>query len=343
MDSSAKPTFICVTPVKDEAWILERFLRCASVWADHIVIADQQSRDATREIARQFERVRLIDNPIPRYDEAGRQKLLLEAARKLPLVAETNKRLIMALDADEALTGNFLRSPEWMTVQNAGPGSVICFNWVNIRPNFRSGWIPEVDLPLGYMDDGAEHQGTVLHNWRVPTPAGAPRIVCHDIKILHYQYSDWQRMKSKHRWYQCFERITNQQKSAIDIFRQYHHMYAVPDKQVANIDPKWFQIYSDMGIDMTSVTKQTSYYWDVQIADWLNEHGAEKFAQLDIWQVDYEAVFMAAHDVGPAQSLQDPRTPEQRETIAWLRKTQAVAAVDTAVQAHEVKLKEAGW
>ena len=34
---------ICLTPVKNEGWILERFLKCTSLWADYIIIADQSS------------------------------------------------------------------------------------------------------------------------------------------------------------------------------------------------------------------------------------------------------------------------------------------------------------
>ncbi|MFZ0503142.1 MAG: glycosyltransferase family 2 protein, partial [Chthoniobacterales bacterium] len=57
-----KPLVICLTPIKDEAWILERFLKCASTWADHIIIADQQSKDGSKEIARRFPKVTLIEN-----------------------------------------------------------------------------------------------------------------------------------------------------------------------------------------------------------------------------------------------------------------------------------------
>ncbi len=47
-----KPLLICLTPIKNEAWILDRFLKCASLWADYIIIADQQSTDSSIEIAK---------------------------------------------------------------------------------------------------------------------------------------------------------------------------------------------------------------------------------------------------------------------------------------------------
>ena len=342
MDAVERPTIVCVTPVKDEAWILERFLQCASTWADHIVVADQQSTDGSREIAGRFAKVTLIDNTIPKYDEAGRQKLLLQAARKVPLVRGTDRRLIVALDADELLSANYRDSAEWRTILGLPKGTVVCFNWVNVQPDFRGGWIPAVDLPLGYVDDGAEHGGAAIHSWRVPVPQGAPRVVCHDIKVLHYQYTDWQRMKSKHRWYQCWELLNRSEKSAIEIFRMYHHMYAVPEKEKGALAAEWFKGYANLGIDVTSVTTYAGYYWDVQVAQWLAEHGPEKFARLDIWQVDYEKIWRGANSGEPPRSLKDPRTQEQKDVIAWLRQTQA-AASDEAVRKRETELRAAGW
>ncbi len=88
-----RPTVICLTPVRNEAWILERFLRCASLWADHIVIADQRSDDGSPEIARRFPKVLLIANDTVGLDEAARQRLLLAAARRI-----AGPRLLVTLD-----------------------------------------------------------------------------------------------------------------------------------------------------------------------------------------------------------------------------------------------------
>lgn len=40
-----KPIINYLTPVRNEVWILDRFLKAASFWADHIIIADQMSTD----------------------------------------------------------------------------------------------------------------------------------------------------------------------------------------------------------------------------------------------------------------------------------------------------------
>ena len=99
-----KPLVFCLTPVKNEAWILERFLSCASLWADKIIIADQGSTDGSKEIAAKFAKVITIDNPSTVLNEFNRQQLLLAEARRI----SSDPKVLLALDADEFLSSNFL-------------------------------------------------------------------------------------------------------------------------------------------------------------------------------------------------------------------------------------------
>ena len=57
-----RPTIIVITPVRNEAWVLRAFLEATSLWADYIIIADQMSTDGSREIAKKYPKVVLIDN-----------------------------------------------------------------------------------------------------------------------------------------------------------------------------------------------------------------------------------------------------------------------------------------
>ena len=148
----SKVSIVCLTPVKNEAWILDRFLQCASLWADHIIIADQQSNDGSREIASKYSKVILVNNPSPTFNEPERQKLLINEARKIP-----GSRLLITLDADEILTANFKDSPEWQTILQAPIGTVINFQWVNLCPDMKNCWIPNRDFAWGFIDDNSEH------------------------------------------------------------------------------------------------------------------------------------------------------------------------------------------
>ena len=52
---------IALMPVRNEAWVLEHSLRCLSGYCDVILVADQDSEDASREICRGFPRVTVLE------------------------------------------------------------------------------------------------------------------------------------------------------------------------------------------------------------------------------------------------------------------------------------------
>lgn len=70
-----KPLFIVMTPVRNEAWVLHAFLKTTSLWADYIIVADQMSTDGSRDIYPQYEKVIVIDNTNPNFNEAERQAM----------------------------------------------------------------------------------------------------------------------------------------------------------------------------------------------------------------------------------------------------------------------------
>ncbi len=149
--------------MRNEAWILDRFLQCASTWADHIIIADQQSDDGSREIAARYPKVRLVENPGLGFDEKTRQELLIAEARKIP-----GPRILIALDADEVLGANFATSPEWASLLAAPPGTSLWFERADFYPFHESIAIYHAAWLFGYVDDGRPHEGTFIHGPRVP-------------------------------------------------------------------------------------------------------------------------------------------------------------------------------
>jgi hypothetical protein len=115
--------------------------------------------------------VHLLDNAGTAYDEAQRQALLIEGARRLV----PGRRLLIALDADEMLSANWRSSPEWRAVCHA-PRHECLVRWINLRPDLRSCWLTGVHRPFGFLDDGASrHQGTQIHSARVPPPTRTRR------------------------------------------------------------------------------------------------------------------------------------------------------------------------
>src|SRR5256885_2197185 len=117
---------ICLTPMRNEAWIVKQFLAASSLWATHIVVADQSSTDGTLQHLQNKPGVELVINDSPVFDEAYRQKILLQRARQI-----AGRRILIGLDADEALSSNLLASKQWAQLCDVEPGTVLRFRWVN--------------------------------------------------------------------------------------------------------------------------------------------------------------------------------------------------------------------
>ena len=331
------PTLFCLTPVKNEAWILDRFLQCASTWADHIIVADQQSDDGSREIAHSYEKVTLIDNDTPSYDEGARQKLLIDAGRQIPV---NGRRVLIALDADEMLSANWMESDEWNHLLSTEPGTVLRFQWANIGPDVSCAWVDSNYKPFGFVDDGSPHEGRPIHSPRVPVPNDAPEIRFDDIKVLHYQYANWERMRSKQRWYQVWERLNHPEKRAVTIFRQYQHMEAAIEN-AGPVRDEWLRGYEERGIDMSTIASEPPFYWDKEVLDLLDTHGTEPFRRLNIWDADWPALSRTlGYDTNGL--LEDPRSVFERAVHAWLRHTQPQAS-SLSVRIIQKLLEPLGW
>jgi hypothetical protein len=330
---------ICLTPVKNEAWVFRRMLACASQWADHIMVADQLSTDGTREIAREFPKVILLDNPVGGYHEGQRQRIVFEAARRIP----AERRVLIAVDSDEAVTGNWSSSPEWDKVRAAAPGTVIRFNWVNLLPEGKKCWLPPDRIAMGFVDDGvSSFSDGQFHVTRLPIPTGAPELILEDVKMLHFQYLDWERMKSKQARYQCFERIANPAKRAINLYRQYHHMDVLPMTDIHQVRSEWTDYHKERGIDVFSVDRPGVYPADQDVIEMLLQHGTRLFSKLDIWSVDWTSKAKELGKQTPPGRLADPRTYFERAVHQWLRATQSRKR-QLRVRSVQWALRLAGW
>lgn len=244
-----RPKIIVLVPVRNEAWILKPFLECASLWADHIIVADQLSEDGSRELALAYPKVTLIENPSAEFSEVDRQRLLIAVARRIP-----SPRLLVAIDADEIISANIIDSPEWKAALQQPPGTVLEFAKVELYGSTEQYFLHSVEdkssaIPFGYVDDGAEHEGSIIHTCRIPEPADAPRFRLQDVVVLHFTRTHLRRAESKDRWYRCFERITFPEKNLLTIYRLYDFFERLKDKfkmrrSAANFPRKYFSMPS---------------------------------------------------------------------------------------------------
>jgi glycosyltransferase involved in cell wall biosynthesis len=312
-----RPLVFCLTPVRNEAWTLERFVKCASIWADHIIIADQGSTDGSREIAQKFPKVTMIDNTSKEFNEPERQQMLIAEARRTP-----GPKVLLALDADEFLTANFLESAEWESITNALPGTVIRFQWPQIEANvsdLRFFNLP-YEVPFGFVDDGSEHAGKSIHSNRVPVPPGSPVLALAQIKVMHYCLLDRNRFKSRIRWYQCFEYLTSKKKP-IELYR-YYHPYLFMSADMRPVPKEWIQGYEERAIDMSSVNREGVYRWDKEVLQYFEKYGLAEFRRLAIWDVDWSKIYHDAYPSEATKDFPDPRGRVEKSVHRWLQATQ---------------------
>ncbi len=305
--SSGNPTIICLTPVKNEEWILKNVLSANSTWADRIIVADQCSTDQSRRISKSFDKVTVIENSSQEFNEPERQRLLIDAARLLPA-----PRVLVAIDADEILSSNLTDSLQWKEALEQRPGTVIEFPrvelWETTEKYFHIGY-----HPYGYIDDGWAFEGNKIHSDRVPVPDKAPRFRLEDVVILHFQFCNIPRMKSKHRWYRCYERIQYPRKSTASINKRYSWMYS-SNKVFKPTKQEWFEMYHEMEIDFNQYFDCENYWWDWEVLRMFKIYGTRVFRKLDIWDVDWEQILKRGLDM-KIGGLPNNVT---RTTKAWL-------------------------
>lgn len=307
---------ICLIPTRNNESHIERCLLSASLWADYIIVCDQMSTDSTREICEKFSKVTLIDNNTVEYNESHRQKLLINAARKIE-----GQRLLITLDADEVFTPNVLHSAEWQKMLDVNPGTIIKFQWANFRPDFKTMWLG-YHFPWGYMDDGIEHtENKTIHSGRIPLPIGNNVFEMNEVKVIHFQFTDWAKMQSKHRYYQCYELTTFPNKSAVDMFRQYHHMLAIPEENIVPIPRDWIDEYKAFGINITLNYPERFNWFEEQVVNFIEIHHASKFKKIYIWDIDWVE---KAKFYGKSNFLiyKDPRNLKDIIIQWWLLNTQ---------------------
>lgn len=277
-----KIKMICITPVKNESWILEKFLKLTSLWADHIIIADQQSTDNSIEIASKFEKVIIVKNENS-FSEFERTKILLDAARKID-----GKKIIFALDADEVFTANFQDSPEWLTIQGLKEGTVILFDRININAE-QDKYFGKLKMVIGLVDDGISTientSQLIIHNIRLPWPKNADYYYFNEIKVIHFAYILIERVISRLIWYQCFERIKFNFSDDY-LLNKYKTFDSIEEFELLDTKPEWFEFYKKNNIDMTSI-KNTSLWWNDDVLKMIDNHGYEKFRNLDVSRINW--------------------------------------------------------
>jgi glycosyltransferase involved in cell wall biosynthesis len=308
---------IVLMPTRNDAWILEKNLKGLDLWADRIIIADQNSTDDTVKICRAFPKVILINNPNKFHSTQVRQRLL-EEARKIP-----GNNFIFSLDSDEFATADILTQDFWKKIESFEPGTSFEFQWVQLwRSVFEyrqdgSVW-SDSWKPFAFIDDRvSDYKYDYLlndHNPRVPAVPLQKRVRLEMPKVLHYQFVNWDRMLSKQRFYRVQDYL--QRRSGFSSALRVNHVYYISkleeDIGLAKTPAEWTSEYKKQGIDLDTITDKQPYWYDLLVLEWFRQYGARHFAALDIWDIDWEQLRQLAVTQGRADlndfQIRDPRS-----------------------------------
>ena len=279
---------VVITPVRNEAWVLDAFLTCTSSWVDHIIVADHHSTDGSREIALKYPKVTLIDNPTNEWYENECRAKLLEEACKIP-----GDKIIFGLDADEFLSEGFAQSKGWERIMTSKPNTIFCFRWRSVYDdmchiNDESGYMEwaahyadDVDVVAEYRK--REHHA--VHASRVPCleESRAQYVMIDDIRFVHLAKLNKVRTQNKLDFYQVTWADKNPMKAKpISFYRAYSKYY--PNESLVLPQPVKLTCKGD-NTDYSCLIKSADYgkhYIDEMIQIFERE-GFDKFIKLNIW------------------------------------------------------------
>ena len=301
------PLLVVMTPVRNEAWVLHAFLKATSLWADYIIIADQHSTDGSREIALQYSKVILIDNNNPNFNEAERQKILVDRAREID-----GEKILFGLDADEIFSANFHKTKDWQKILNSKPGDVFWFKWAEICPDKKHYWSSAPHYPWMFHDDGEEPHGNYvknMHSMRIPYPIEEKQMYyVNDFRVLHLAYLNMHRVDAKRRFYKFVDWEMNK-RSIISLSRSYAQVIKGEEiKLPVEFINYTFDLYREVDLNTTQ------FWFDQYIIERLNNYPVKKLKKIDLWEKEFLVEY----------NLKDPRNVFDKWIHCYLKKTKKI-------------------
>lgn len=286
------PKIVVITPVRNEAWVLDAFLTCTSSWADYIIIADHHSTDGSREIALKYPKVKLIDNPTDEwYENECRAKLLQEAC------TIAGDKIIFALDADEFLSEGFADTNGWKTILNSKPNSIFCFRWRNVfddmshvhDENYYMEWAAHYSTDIDVVAEYRKREQHAVHASRVPCleESRAQYVMIDDIRFVHLAKLNKVRTQNKLDFYQVTWTDKNPMKAKpVSFYRTYSRYY--PESVIFSHHPVKLTCKGD-DTDYSSLVKTADYgkHFIDEMIQVFEREGYDKFLKLNIWRNPY--------------------------------------------------------
>lgn len=287
---------IVLTPIKNESWILDQFLRTTSRFADAIIIADQSSLDNAVEICSRYNKVTLIKNHNSDFDESGRQRMLIAAARSL---FPNDKRILFGLDADEIISYEGTFSAEWKRIRNLDKGDSIFFEKPDVLPGIKECIRWETSyFPIGYVDDGIEHTAKEIHSRRIPISPSGKAVKVNSIKFMHFALSRPGVQSAKMRYYSVLENVkrTSTLRVRRKVYRcNFDYKKQYPGAIIERIPDQWIANWKLQGVDLEKLFEPQYSWHDFEVLRMFSVYGCRRFHYDDIWNYEWDKALREAH------------------------------------------------
>ena len=312
-----EPIKIVLTPVRNEAWVLRAFLEATSLWADYIIIADQMSTDGSREIAKEYPKVILIDNDRKEMHQAATRRLLFEEAKKIE-----GDKILFALDADEFLSGDFVKTEDWRKIMDSKPDDSFCWRWMNLKRKDVTKYSTSIYYYWAVHESEdlwkGEYPNNFIHEWRLPwspKTGDSNKYFLDGLCSIHLARVNQLRQLNKERFYQVSTVARGRKTSAVALYRQYH---AEEDLEYFDMPASAYEFYESHGFDLWACLdlKDAGEYYTKEILAYFDRDGIKKYALLDIWDEDWMK----------RNGLQDPRNRVQKLIHSYLKRTMPAAS-----------------
>jgi len=271
---------ICLMPVKNEVDLLPITLPIISQYCDVIIIADQMSDDGSRELYKNFPKVRVIDNPRAGHSNQVRWDLL-KAAREYK-----GKNLIISLDADEYIPPKLFA--KFLNEHDFKIGDSFRFPWVQLWKSIKyfnntGPWYRNYQR-IAWVDDGKTDYGdeVVINDHTSRVPFGFLRNCrrIDSVPIIHLQWLSWQKTQLKQALYRCTE-LVKDPKNYIAINSAYAHSLDCKKTRLSKTSVEW--TYSPESLNLVEKFKPT---WHQQeIYRLFDNYGILFFEPLQIWHI----------------------------------------------------------
>ena len=310
---------IATVPVKNEDWILPTTLGSFQELFDVVIVADQQSTDASAQICARYPKVVRIDNNTPHFDDNGMFQLLLDAARDYE-----GDNIVFILAADEMLSAAALDPNVMDRVTQLEPGCSAVLEWITLWRSIHRHRRDDATrnyIQFAYRDDRKMRfpEGR-LHQFRVPPIPEENRTRFEQPKVLHFAWAYWERLLVKQRWYRMLERIYSPERDV----RSIEARYIEPEPPLDPVPDEWIEPWLARGIPLPDSRPEDLSWREVECLRMLRQHGAGYFAGVGIWDVDWEArrrlALARGFDGIPEEPISDPRSFSQKVEQGFMQR-----------------------